>query len=75
MHIFLFIFMYLYFSAYCFEDAVPSSSSTSDVSFLWKGTAQTKSAVSEPLCLNGIFETFYFLISSLKFIIEKPDVT
>ncbi|GBO01621.1 hypothetical protein AVEN_173799-1, partial [Araneus ventricosus] len=39
----------------CFEQALPSSSTSYNVTFLWKSTKQTKSAVSEPMCLNGIY--------------------
>ncbi|KAF8788440.1 Adhesion G-protein coupled receptor G4 like protein [Argiope bruennichi] len=36
----------------CFEKSAPSSSTSHNVTFLWKTTQQTKSAVSEPMCLN-----------------------
>ncbi|GBM61214.1 hypothetical protein AVEN_241593-1 [Araneus ventricosus] len=36
----------------CFEQTVPSSSTSLNVTFLWRRTMQTKSAVSEPMCLN-----------------------
>ncbi|GBO05284.1 hypothetical protein AVEN_163179-1 [Araneus ventricosus] len=37
----------------CFEQAVPSSSTSYNVTFLWRETGQTKSLLSEPVCLKG----------------------
>ncbi|GBO08773.1 hypothetical protein AVEN_4246-1 [Araneus ventricosus] len=37
----------------CFEQAVPSSSTSYNVTFLWTETGQTKSLLSEPVCLKG----------------------
>ncbi|GFR08937.1 adhesion G-protein coupled receptor G6 [Trichonephila clavata] len=37
----------------CFEENVPPFKSSYKDVLLWKDTIQTKSAVSEPLCLNG----------------------
>ncbi|XP_055937332.1 uncharacterized protein LOC129966790 isoform X1 [Argiope bruennichi] len=36
----------------CFEEVVPSSKTSHNGILLWKDTVQTKSAVSEPMCLN-----------------------
>ncbi|GBO44937.1 hypothetical protein AVEN_250394-1, partial [Araneus ventricosus] len=36
----------------CFEESVPSAEISYDDILLWKDAAQTKSAVSEPMCLN-----------------------
>ncbi|GBM79780.1 hypothetical protein AVEN_267076-1 [Araneus ventricosus] len=37
----------------CSDQAVPSSSTSYNITFLWKKTRQTKLATSEPMCLNG----------------------
>ncbi|GBN47602.1 hypothetical protein AVEN_50684-1, partial [Araneus ventricosus] len=36
----------------CVEQAIPSSNTSYNVTFLWETTDQTKLAVSEPMCLN-----------------------
>ncbi|KAF8763738.1 Adhesion G-protein coupled receptor G6 like protein [Argiope bruennichi] len=36
----------------CFEESVPSSETSYDEILLWKDATQTKSAISEPMCLN-----------------------
>ncbi|GIY80897.1 adhesion G-protein coupled receptor G6 [Caerostris darwini] len=37
----------------CFEEIVPSSKTSYKDALIWKDTIQTKSAASEPMCLNG----------------------
>ncbi|GBN35422.1 hypothetical protein AVEN_261859-1, partial [Araneus ventricosus] len=36
----------------CFEEVVPSSKTSYNGVLSWKDTVQTKSALSEPMCLN-----------------------